>query len=178
MLYHVVAVALNGVIGKDNKLPWHIPADLKHFKELTAGSTVIMGRKTFDSIGRALPGRENFVLSKFRSVPGDNLRFFKSFDEALENVTTPDAYIIGGASLYQQTLNQIDGIYMTKIFKEYEGDTYYPPIPETFKLKSSKPLMGDPRGPAMEVQYYENVKTADRRVSDRNISAEDEEELF
>lgn len=164
MLYHAVAVANHHVIGKNNKLPWHFSSDLKFFKELTMGSTVIMGRKTYDSIGKPLPGRENFVLSKFRSVPGEGLKFFTSFDEALENVTTPDAFIIGGASLYEQTIDRVDGIYLTRIYGGYEGDAFYPAIPEFFQAKSTTPLVSDPKGPRLEVIYYENTIKAHAKI--------------
>src|SRR3989338_1905532 len=111
-LYHVVAMANNRVIGKDNKLPWHFSTDLKFFKQLTTGSTVIMGRKTYESIGKPLPNRENFVLSRnpsyyhsergeesqrsfapagLRMTQNANLRFFSSFEEAVKNIKTENA---------------------------------------------------------------------------------------
>src|SRR3989338_8757032 len=101
-LYHVVAMAKNRVIGKDNKLPWHFSSDLKHFKQLTTGSTVIMGRKTFESIGKPLPGRENFVLSKsgwrktnsaLAGVLYGGVRVFDSLETAVKSVEPPNAYI-------------------------------------------------------------------------------------
>lgn len=178
MLAHVVAVALNGVIGKKNRIPWHISSDLKFFKELTIGSTVIMGRKTFESIGKPLPGRENFVLSRFRSVPQTvpgtlrdrftepvpavpgTARFFTSFAEALENVTTPKAFIIGGRSLYRETIEHVDRIYFTKIYRTYEGDAYYPTIPEHFKVVETIPLESKAGEPQLEVLVYERVRTS------------------
>ncbi len=157
MLYHVVAMAENRVIGKDNRLPWHFSSDLKHFKQLTMGQTIIMGRKTFQSIGaKPLPGRENFVLSrevKIKTVP--NLRFFDSLEDTLKNVLTHKTFIIGGASIFKETMSLVDGIYLTQIHKDYEGDTFYPEIPPYFKEKSKETLQENPK---IEVIFYENTK--------------------
>lgn len=141
-LFHVVAIANNRVIGKDNKLPWHFPADLKFFKQLTTGHTVIMGRKTFESIGKPLPNRENIVIS----------RSGLSLEGALQQAKGEKVFIIGGAQLFEQTLNQIDGIYLTRIHADYEGDTFYPELPKNFVEKSRTPLQENPK---IEVIYYE-----------------------
>lgn len=153
MLYHIVAIAKNRVIGKDNKLPWHFPADLKHFKKRTTGSTVIMGRKTYESIGKPLPNRENFVLSRglFQSDK-ENLHYFSSIEEALKKVKTENAFIIGGADLYHQTLEKVDGIYLTRINADFEGDTFYPEIPDSFEEIEIEHLQDDP---TIEVVFYE-----------------------
>ncbi len=172
-LYHVVAMARNRVIGKDNKLPWHFSADLKNFKKLTTGSTVIMGRKTFESIGKVLPNRENFVLSRnpsfchserseesqrsfapagLRMTQSANLHFFSSFEEAVKKVKTENAYIIGGAELYRQTIDKVDGIYLTRIDADYEGDAFYPEIPGTFDEVDIEVLQDNPK---IEVVFYE-----------------------
>lgn len=153
-LYHVVAMARNRVIGKDNRLPWHFCADLKHFKQLTMGSTILMGRKTFESIGKPLPGRENFVLSRSRKNAEVNphLKFFGSLEEALSNVQTSKAFIAGGAEIFVQTFDKIDGIYLTSIDQDYEGDTFYPEIPAAFQEKSRTRLQDNPR---TEVIYLE-----------------------
>lgn len=155
MLYHIVAVAKNGVIGKDNKLPWHFPEELQNFKKLTMGSTLIMGRKTYDSIGRPLPGRENFVLSRTQSgSPQEHLCYFGSLEDALDAVQTDDAFIIGGAELYRQTiLLDIDGIYLTRIDREYEGDAHYPEIPDTFEEVEIEVLRD--KDPHIEMVFYE-----------------------
>lgn len=143
-LYHVVAVSQNNVIGKNNKLPWHFSADLKRFKALTLGHTVIMGRKTFESIGKALPGRENFVLSHTpRQSPG--VQFFTSIEPALAAVKTEKAFIIGGEEVFKQTIGRIDGIYMTRIQASYEGDAFYPALPSSFKEKERELLQENPR---------------------------------
>ena len=160
-LYHVVAMAQNRVIGKDNKLPWHFPADLKFFKQLTTGSTVIMGRKTFESIGRPLPNRENFILSHgprhpehspARPAGGEGSAFFTSFEEAAQAIQTDKAFIIGGGEVFKQTFDKIDGIYLTRIYEDHSGDTFYHEIPSAFQEKSRTLLQEQPK---IEVIYYE-----------------------
>ncbi|MBU3759881.1 MAG: dihydrofolate reductase [Candidatus Omnitrophica bacterium] len=152
-LFHVVAMGRNRAIGKDNKLPWHFPEDLRYFKKLTLGSTVIMGRKTFESIGRPLPNRENFVLS--RSQPGTpgGVRFFQTLEDALREVRTPQAFIIGGAELYRQTIEKADGIYMSRIDDVYEGDAFYPEIPDSFEEIEIELLRE--KDPRIEAVFYE-----------------------
>lgn len=158
-LYHIVAMANKRVIGKDNKLPWHYPADLRFFKETTSGSTVIMGRKTFESIGRPLPNRTNIVLTRTLSLPETkNLLFCDSINEALERVKTSKAFIIGGSTLYEQTLEIVDGLYITRIYKDYEGDAHYPEIPGIYKIKESQELQSEPR---IEVTYFERERSLD-----------------
>ncbi len=154
-LYHVVAMAKNRVIGKDNKLPWHFSSDLKHFKQLTTGSTVIMGRKTFESIGKPLPNRENIVLSTTPRKNSPGLQFAASLEEALKNVRTFQAYIIGGENLYRQTMDKVDGIYLTNIEGDYEGDAFYPEMPSYFKEKSKTLLQENPK---IEMIFYANTK--------------------
>lgn len=144
MIYHVVAMSLNRVIGKNNQLPWHFPADLKHFKSLTTGQTVIMGRKTFDSIGKPLPNRENFVISRTPRENKEHLSFFSSIEEAIRSVKTADGFIIGGADIYAQTMNQIDGIYLTQIYQNYEGDAFYPEISNEFSIASESRIQEEP----------------------------------
>lgn len=132
------------VIGRDNKLPWHFKSDLEHFKKLTMGGTLIMGRKTFDSIGRALPGRENFVLSRATTPDAGGARFFTSLQAALKSVRTEAAYIIGGEEIFRQTMDRIDGIYLTRIRASHDGDARYPEIPSEFREISSSRLQEDP----------------------------------
>lgn len=137
-LYHIVAAAgERAVIGKDNRLPWHFFADMKFFKQTTTGHTIIMGRKTFESLGKKpLPNRENFVLSRAVLEAPAGVKAFQSLDEALRAASSEKVFIIGGAELFRQTLDRIDGIYLTRIEKDFEGDTFYPPIPDAFKEKS------------------------------------------
>ncbi len=152
MLYQIVAMARNRVIGKDNRLPWSFPEDLKHFKKITMGGTVIMGRRTHESIGRALPGRENFVLSRSKRSTGEGVRFFGSLDEAIDSVVTQDAFIIGGAEVYKESIDRVDGIHLTCIDAEFEGDAFFPEIPPCFKEKSRHLLKEEPEITAV---FYE-----------------------
>ena len=151
-------MAKNRVIGKNNQLPWHFSADMKHFKKLTTGNTVLMGRKTFESLGKPLPNRKNFVLT-YRVMPDiADITWFHSVDEALQKVSTENCYIIGGAQLFEQTITQIHGIYLTKIEQEYSGDVYYPEIPEYFKIEQQFVLQDNP---LLEVFFYKNSYITD-----------------
>lgn len=156
VFFHVVAMARNRIIGKQNKLPWHFPADLKRFKNLTMGQTIIMGRKTFESIGKPLPGRENFVLTRHLSgkEEQEHLLFFDNIDHAFRSVQTEKGFVIGGADLYSQTLSRVNGIYLTKIDAEYEGDAYYPVIPNHFELQSEETIQNDPK---IVVCYFQST---------------------
>ena len=129
----IVAVAENGVIGINNKMPWHIPADLKYFKKITMGKPMLMGRKTFDSLGKPLPGRPHIVISRNRAlqIPGTEVR--NSAEDGFELAkTTAEAMgleefmIIGGANIYQQLLPKVDRIYLTEVHARYEGDAFFP----------------------------------------------------
>ena len=154
MLYHVVAVSKNGVIGKNGALPWRFPADLKFFKALTTGHTVVMGRKTFDSIGRPLPNRENIVVSRHARPETTGVKFAESIDQALKGAKKGKIFIIGGASIYRETAQVIDGIYLTRIHEDYEGDTFYPGVSSKFKEVSREKLQ---ENPLIEVIFYERV---------------------
>jgi len=127
----IVAVATNGVIGRDNKLPWHLSADLKRFKSLTSGHTVIMGRKTFDEIGRKpLPNRTNIVITR-SAVPAIvpvEVVFAHSIDEALARIprTDEEAFIIGGAEIVRQTMARAERMYITQVHADVAGDTFMP----------------------------------------------------
>jgi dihydrofolate reductase len=128
----IVAVARNGVIGHQGQLPWHLSADLKRFKSLTMGHHLVMGRKTYESIGKPLPGRISLVLS--RSTPlaadsRDNLTYVCSLAEALELASgDEEAFVIGGADLFVQALPQADRLYVTWVEADVSGDTLLPPI--------------------------------------------------
>lgn len=121
----IVAHARNLTIGVDGKLPWHYSEDLKRFKSLTMGHPIVMGRKTYESIGKPLPGRRNVVISRNHSFPGTEV--FTSLEEAFQTLKNEELiFIIGGASLYQQSLNFADRLYVTLIDADVEGDTYFP----------------------------------------------------
>jgi len=123
----VAAMAKNRVIGKDNQMPWHLPADLQHFKNVTMGKPIIMGRKTFESIGRALPGRRNIVITSNPDFSAEGCDSASSFEQALALVAeAEEVMVIGGGSLYQQTLPLADRLYLTFIALEVDGDTHFP----------------------------------------------------
>ncbi|MFD0792297.1 dihydrofolate reductase [Mucilaginibacter litoreus] len=124
----IVAIAENYAIGKNNQLLWHMPNDLKHFKEITSGRTIIMGRKTFDSVGKPLPKRRNIVVTRQDiSLPGCEV--VKSIDEGLALCAGEDeVFIGGGAEIYRQAMDITDRIYLTIIHHDFDADTFFPEI--------------------------------------------------
>lgn len=127
----LVAMARNRVIGQDNKLPWHLPADLKHFKSLTMGKTIVMGRKTYESIGRPLPGRTNIIITQQRNFEVPGATVVHSIEDALlackqVNAANGECFIIGGEGLYRQTIAMCQRMYVTEIQRDFEGDTIFP----------------------------------------------------
>ena len=128
----IVAMDQNGLIGNDNKLPWYLPADLKHFKHTTMGKPIIMGRKTFESIGKPLPGRVNIVLTRSTGYQAQGCIVTSSLDDAIEAAGTVDeVMIIGGATLYKEALAQVDRIYLTHVRAQLNGDTWFPSLDES-----------------------------------------------
>lgn len=124
----VVAISENHVIGKDNQLLWYMPSDLKHFKDITTGHTVIMGRKTFDSVGKPLPRRRNIIITR-RSITIEGCEVVNSIEEAFSLCKDePEVFIVGGAEIYKQAMSITDRIYLTIIYKEFEGDSFFPEI--------------------------------------------------
>ncbi|WP_298134763.1 dihydrofolate reductase [Acidiferrobacter sp.] len=124
----LAAVARNGTIGDDNRLPWHLPDDLRRFRALTLGKTVIMGRKTHESLPGPLPGRHSVVVSRDAGyVAHGDAEVVGSLDEALRRARPPEAFIIGGASLYRQTLALAHRLYLTQIEADVGGDAVFPP---------------------------------------------------
>jgi dihydrofolate reductase len=132
--YHIImtisiiaALAKNRIIGKNNKLPWNLPADLKHFKKLTLGKPIIMGQKTFESIGRPLPGRANIILSLDENFKPQGCIVANSIEEVLKILEhEKEIMIAGGASIYKQFLPLANKMYLTLIDANFEGDTYFP----------------------------------------------------
>lgn len=128
-----VAVADNLVIGKGNDLPWHLPEDLKHFKEITMGKTVLMGRKTFESIlarlKKPLPGRKNVVITRQKDyqVP-EGVLVFDSLESAVQNLSADDVYAIGGAEIFKQALPLAQELIITHVNGNYEGDAFFPQV--------------------------------------------------
>jgi dihydrofolate reductase len=142
----VVAMARNGVIGRDNGLPWgRLPEDLKHFKAVTLGKPVLMGRKTFESIGKPLPGRTNFVLTRDRGWKAEGVIAVHSLDEAL---TGDHVSGIGGAEIYRLLLPLANRIHLTRIDADVPGDTVFPPIDYSEWIETeSRAFTADERNP-------------------------------
>ncbi|HXM81424.1 MAG TPA: dihydrofolate reductase [Burkholderiales bacterium] len=126
-VYLVAAVAANGIIGANGRLPWHLPEDLKHFKKLTLGHPIIMGRRTWESLGRPLPGRENIVVSRSPGYAAPGAAVAASLGAALALCAGESvAFVIGGTRLFEDALPVADGLVMTEIHKDYPGDTWFP----------------------------------------------------
>lgn len=125
----IVAMDLSGLIGRDGGLPWRLPNDLAHFKRLTLGKTILMGRRTWDSLGRALPGRDNWVVSRAPGLVANGARVFSSLQAALAEHREGELMVIGGAELYRQTLDRADQLYLTEVQTRLEaqpGDVCFP----------------------------------------------------
>jgi dihydrofolate reductase len=121
----IAALSRNRVIGKDGKLPWHISEDLKRFKRLTTGHTVLMGRKTFESLGKPLPNRRNVVLTS-RTLP--EVETYPTLADALRALENEEkVFVIGGGEVFAQLIDHADALYLTLVDREVEGDTYFPP---------------------------------------------------
>ena len=122
----IVAKTKNNVIGFENSMPWHLPADLKHFKTITMGKPIVMGRKTYDSIGRALPGRRNIVISRQQDLKIEGCELFSSIEDAMKALQSEDeVIIIGGSEIFKQNLSLADYVYLTLINAELKGDAFF-----------------------------------------------------
>ncbi|NFN95531.1 dihydrofolate reductase [Clostridium botulinum] len=132
MLSIIVAIAKNNVIGNDNKLIWHISEDLKRFKEITSGKTIVMGRKTFESLPGVLPNRKHIILTRDKNfkINSECVEIIYDFDKLLNKYKNSDdeVFIIGGGEIYKQLLPYSNKLYLTKINKDFDGDTYFPQI--------------------------------------------------
>lgn len=127
MISIIVATSKNRVIGNNNSLIWKLPADLKRFKQITTGNTVVMGRKTYESIGKPLPNRRNIIITRDTNYLVDNCEIVNSIEEALM-LCNNDCFIIGGGEIYKQSIDIADKIYLTLVQEDFEGDTYFPEI--------------------------------------------------
>lgn len=131
----IVAMASNRVIGRNNQLPWYLPNDLKYFKATTMGKPIVMGRKTFESIGKPLPGRTNIIITTNRDYVAEGVRVTHCVDEALKLAESiaiiegaKEVMVIGGAQIYADILHQADRLYLTQVHADVEGDAYFPEI--------------------------------------------------
>jgi len=159
---HVVAMDQQRCIGKNNDLPWHISADLKHFKEITQGGVVVMGRKTLESMGRTLPKRVNWVITRDMNWSFEGTKVAYSIENALAQAVAdvqasekPEAiFVIGGGEIFKQTMNIADRLELTYVELDVQGDAYYPEIPAEFKKVASEQHIDDKTGIAFEFATY------------------------
>ncbi len=146
MLYAIVAHDQNRLIGGGNDLLWHLPNDLKYFKERTRGFPIIMGRKTFDSLGRPLPGRRNMVVTRQANWTAEGVEVFGSLEDALAALNGADAYIVGGGEIYRVALPSVDVLYVTEVHTAVEGgDTWFPEYAATFTETAREDHLADDR---------------------------------
>ena len=135
----VVAMDDNHLIGKGNRLPWHLPADLAFFKKITTGHSILMGRKTYDSIGKTLPNRRNIVITRNTDVSIPGCEVVDSIEKALSiTKDEEEIMVIGGANLFEQLLPEVNKLYITRIEGEFEGETYFPHYDENDWLEVSR----------------------------------------
>jgi dihydrofolate reductase len=147
----IAAMALNRVIGKGNKIPWHLPEDFKWFKKTTMGHPILMGRKTFESIGKPLPGRRNLVVSRTAEIEGvEMVRALEGFNPATFEEDGKQVFVMGGAEIYRQLLPRCRKIYLTLVKREYDGDAVFPEFERDFVIQQK--LLETPE---FEVRLYE-----------------------
>ena len=154
MIALIVAYAHHRVIGKDGQMPWFIKEELAHFKDITMGSTLIMGSKTYEGIGHPLLGREIIVLSKSKDYCDQNVKTARSLEEALALASYPNVFIAGGASVYKEAIDLVDKMYITKIDLEVPGDRYFVDFDESQFIEIPKEKhIGD-----INYQYFEYIR--------------------
>lgn len=150
MISLIVATAQNNVIGGDNKLLWHISEDLKRFKQITSGNTIIMGRKTFESLPGVLPNRKHIIITRDKSYSVDNplVEVIHNTDDIINTFKNSpvEVFIIGGGEIYKHFINSVDKIYLTKILKDFEGDTFFPDLnPKEWSITFESEVFTDPK---------------------------------
>lgn len=154
-LWIIAAVADNNVIGNANALPWRCPADLARFKALTLGNTLIMGRKTFESIGRPLPGRTTLVLTRQNDFEVPGVLVARDWVEAVALVPGPNAFVAGGAEIYRLFLPLASKLFLTRVHGNFDGDTYFPPFDrDEWTLVSSDPVAEAGGAPPVTFEVY------------------------
>ena len=154
----IVAMAANRCIGLGNALPWRLPADLKRFKQLTLGHTLVMGRRTYESIGRPLPGRTTVVVTRQSGYAPEGVRVAHSLEQALALAEGDEVFIAGGADLYRQTLGTVDRLYLTRIERDYAGDTFFPEVDLSgWRLVSEEHHPATPSEPPFSFLTYERT---------------------
>ena len=164
MISLVVAVSENNAIGKNNQLLWHLPNDLKFFKNTTWGGVVIMGRKTYESVNKPLPGRTNIVITKQVNWTSENVIVVNSIEAAIQkakDLNFKEIFIIGGGEIYKESISIADKIYLTKVHTTIEGDTYFPELQnDQWKMIANKDFYADEKH-AFDYSFQEWVKSVD-----------------
>lgn len=160
----IVAASENNVIGKDNRLPWHLPADLRYFKNTTWAMPIIMGRKTFESIGKSLPGRHNIVITRNKDYKADGATVVSNLNDAIKAAEDNDVnelFIIGGAELFNSTMDQAQKIYLTRVHATIDGDVFFPALnKEKWELVSEKNMEADEKNEyALSFQVWEKINS-------------------
>lgn len=153
----IVAKAENNVIGNENQLIWHLPNDLKHFKNLTSGHPIIMGRKTFESIGKPLPNRTNIVITRNSNWNADGVLIANSLEQAIEKAKEFDSevFIIGGGNIYEQAMNLADVLVVTEVHHSFEGDTKFPEIDLNIWKEISREKFGKDEKHSVEYSFVQ-----------------------
>lgn len=154
----IYARAANGAIGKDNALPWHLPADLKHFKSLTMDKPMIMGRKTFESLPSLLPGRRHIVLTRHEKWDSGEAEVAGSVAEALELAGEGEVAVIGGAAIYDVFMPLADRIELTEVHQDFDGDTFMPPLGHEWKVLARKDHAAEGKRPGYSFLTLERAK--------------------
>lgn len=163
----IAAMAKNRTIGKDNKIPWHIPEETRFFKKTTMGHAIIMGRKTYESIASPLSGRVNVVLTNNKTLNISGCRMVHNLQDAIECCRGKEkAFIIGGRAVYQEAMNIADSIFLTILEKSYEGDTFFPHIPSVFSRQVAKEYI-DEANESFTLYRYERQKNETFHTNDK-----------
>ncbi|MFE1243320.1 dihydrofolate reductase [Fictibacillus sp. NPDC058756] len=160
MISFVVAMDENRAIGKDNDLPWYLPNDLKHFKKTTMGKPIVMGRKTYESIGKPLPGRENIVVTRDKSYKAEVTTIVHSVDEVLQ-MNADEICVIGGTEIFKMFLPVADRLYITEIHHTFDADTYFPELNnnEWKELSRTEGIVDEKNKYPHEFVVYEKIKS-------------------
>lgn len=161
-IVHVVAMDEQHCIGVNNQLPWHLSDDLKHFKRITQGGVVVMGRKTYDSMGRALPNRINWILTRDQHWQAEGVSIGHDLEQVLDQACQDvkqqgqsSLFIIGGAEIFKQTIHIADRLELTHVHLNVQGDTFYPAIPECFMAIQRQPMQDEKTGTTFEFVTYQ-----------------------
>ena len=159
MISMIVAADENNVIGKDNQLIWHLPDDLKFFKQKTSGHCIIMGRHTFESVGKPLPNRTNIIITRDQNYTAEGCQVVHSLEDALELAKEDDnPFIVGGEQIYRLALPMADQVYLTRVHHEFEGDRHFPELGDEWVKTESIPHAADEKH-----QYAFTFKTYEKR---------------